>query len=223
MRDWRRRRQWVGSYLLDKCAHDIDIASMITGSLADRVVSFADRSVFVPSNRELDVVDGPFHRTPGGWNAIDDTFGSDADVADHQVAMLHYGNGIKLSFHTNTSTGFPQRTWLIAGTRATMAVRLYRGRVEVRDVVSGERDVHDLPVGPFDEHFGADPAMANDLARHLFDGAPFPVSSLDALIAGLTIMAIDDSAESGEVVRCAPMWDMLRSLAPTQMAAWTGR
>ena len=48
--------------------------------------------------------------------------------------------------------------------------------------------------------------MARDLLASLAEGSPFPVTPFDSLEAGLTVMAIDEAMESGEVLDCRPMW-----------------
>jgi hypothetical protein len=48
--------------------------------------------------------------------------------------------------------------------------------------------------------------MARDLLATLRDGAAFPVTPFESLEAGLTVLAIDEAMESGEVLDCRPMW-----------------
>ena len=47
-RDWRRFRKFTGSYLLEKCCHDLDILTWFAGALPRRVASFGGRAVFTP-------------------------------------------------------------------------------------------------------------------------------------------------------------------------------
>jgi hypothetical protein len=49
--------------------------------------------------------------------------------------------------------------------------------------------------------------MARDIAAHLTEGAPLPVSVNDALEAGLLAMSIDEARRSATVVDMAPAWD----------------
>ena len=48
--------------------------------------------------------------------------------------------------------------------------------------------------------------MARDLQASLEHGVPFPVAPFDSLEAGLTVMAIDEAMQSGEMLDCRPMW-----------------
>jgi hypothetical protein len=51
--------------------------------------------------------------------------------------------------------------------------------------------------------------MGRDLAAHLLTGAPFPVNAYDAMVAGLTVMAIDRAMRENTVIDCRPMWTKL--------------
>jgi copper(I)-binding protein len=64
-----------------------------------------------------------------------------------------------------------------------------------------------------DLHNGADQAMALDLKATLEEGKAFPVTPRESMEAGLTVMAIDEAAASGQTVDCAPMWAELDEAA----------
>lgn len=211
-RNWRRRRDWGGSYLLDKVCHDFDIFSRIAGARAARVASFGGRSIFTPQRaderRVYDDGSAAFVGADPGWMGSNDPFQSDMDVTDHQVAMVEYQNGVRLSFHSNTLTGLQERRWYIAGTRATLIADLVRNRLMMRaplDLVRPERI--DFGGRTEDNHNGADQAMARDLRAALEGQAAFPVTPHDSLEAGLTVMAIDQAMDEGRLVDCGPIWD----------------
>jgi hypothetical protein len=107
-----------------------------------------------------------------------------------------------------------QRRWLLAGTRATLEADLVENSLLMRDVVSGEPTLRETFDGDAAGHSGADEAMARDLAHHMIDGKPFPVAAYDALVAGITVMAVDRAARTGELVDCAPWWRELDALYP---------
>ena len=215
MRDWRRREEFGGSFLLDKCCHDFDIYRSFIGSLPKRVASFGGRTIFTSENGVM--LNGPTYEDGTaaysvwrkGWNTSNATFGSDADVADHQVAIVEYENGVRLSFHANTHAGLPQRRWYFAGTAGAMEADLVSDTLQVRDAL-GLKPAESIPVETGSGgHDGMDPAMGRDLAAHLLDDAPFPVNAYDAIVAGLTVMAIDRAMRENTVVDCAPMWERL--------------
>lgn len=218
-RDWRRRSEWGGSFLLDKCCHDFDLYRLFVGALPSRVVSFAGRSIFSEdgaalADRRYPSGHAPYRLWPRGWQAAEDSFAGDGDAADHQVALVEYANDVRLAFHVNSHSGVVQRRWLLAGTLGTLEADLQENRLLLRDVVSGEEAIRESfeldPAG----HSGADVAMARDLAGHMLDGRPFPVSAYDALVAGLTVMAVDRAAQTGQVVDCQPLWHQLDALFP---------
>jgi len=48
--------------------------------------------------------------------------------------------------------------------------------------------------------------MATDLLAALDGRTVFPVNPFESMEAGLTVMAIDESMATGEVLDCRPMW-----------------
>ena len=210
-RNWRRRQDWGGSYLLDKVCHDFDIFSRLAGARAERVASFGGRRIFTPeragARRTYDDSSEAFVMTDPGWSGSNDAFQSDMDVTDHQVALVEYQNGVRLAFHSNTLTGLQERRWYIAGTEATLIADLVRNKLMIRsalDRVKPERI--DFGSRTDDNHNGADQAMALDLLASLEGRAAFPVTPHDSLEAGLTVMAIDRAMGERRVVECAPIW-----------------
>jgi predicted dehydrogenase len=214
-RNWRRKNAWGGSFLLDKVCHDFDIFNALIGSRAARVASFGGRSIFDdPDQRpkEANYPDGHavYGAWPGGWSAEPDAISADGDANDHQVAIVEYANGVRLSFHANSHNSLRERRWTIVGTKGTIIAELYRNtliwrtapmpapvqRIEFKEITA-------------DGHNGADEAMAADLLAALTDGRAFPANPDAALEAGLTVMAIDRAAEMGEVVDLNGWWRQL--------------
>ena len=212
-RNWRRKREWGGSFLLDKVCHDFDILAEIAGARPQRIVSFGGRGIFrgdrEPASRSYSDGSGAFEMWPGGWAADADAFASDMDVTDHQTALIEYTNGVQLSFHSNSNTGLRERRWYVAGTEGTLIADLVRNRLMWRrnlDLAPPFRK--QFPISESD-HNGADFAMARDLIATLEDEREFPVSPFQAIEAGLTVMAIDKALALGQVVDCTAMWTTL--------------
>jgi predicted dehydrogenase len=205
-RDWRRRRAFAGSYLLDKCCHDLDLLNAVAGARPRRVASFAANRIFTRAHADLDTP--PRYRNwPTGWPSGERIFDSDADTADVQTILLEYTNGVIGTFHTNSHVNPPRRAWFIAGMEASMDVDLRGARLQLhpaRDGVAGEECRFDS--GSVRDHHGADPAMARDLAAAWLENVAFPVTVQDALVAGLTAMAADTAAETGVVSDLAATW-----------------
>lgn len=202
-RNWRRRQDWGGSFILDKVCHDFDIFGCLAGARPARVASFGGRGVFQPDNSARLAA----HDHHGaGWSGANDAFNSDMDVADHQVALVEYANGVRLSFHSNSNTALQERRWYIAGSEGTLIADLVRNRLMMRRTDSADKPERiDFGERTEDLHNGADQAMARDLAAAL-GGAAFPVTPQESLEAGLTVMAIDKAMADRTLVDCAPMW-----------------
>jgi predicted dehydrogenase len=223
-RDWRRRQEWAGSFLLDKCCHDFDLYRLFVGARPLRVASLGGRDLFKGDNAELDERryrsgQQPYRAWPKGWQDSGAVFQGDADVTDNQVAIVEFENGVRLAFHANSHSSVVQRRWLICGTHGTLEADLVENHLLVRDVMSGESAVRERFEGGLEGHSGADASMARDLADHMLDGKPFPVSVYDALVAGLSVMAVDRAARTGEVVDCGSWWSELDRLYPAASAA----
>ena len=225
-RNWRRKAEWGGSYLLDKVCHDFDIFGRIAGGRPAKVASFGGRRIFTPERaaRPRTYNDGEtaYGMRDAGWAGANDAFQSDMDVTDHQTALLEYENQVRLSFHANSHVALPERRWYVAGTEGTLIADLVRNKLMVRRALD-RRKPERIEYGGLtaDAHNGADQAMAVDLKATLETGAPFPVTPFESLEAGLTVMAIDRAMALGEVLDCAPMWaayDEARSTVPLQTA-----
>jgi len=210
-RNWRRRVEWGGSFMLDKVCHDFDIFGRLAGARPARVASFGGRRIFTPERasapRAYEDGTPAYGLTNPGWRGANDAFQSDMDLADHQTALVDYENGFRLSFHSNSNVALAERRWYLAGAEGTLIADLVRNRLMIRRTLHrGKPERIDYGGLTADAHNGADQAMALDLAATLDGLAPFPVTPWDSLVAGLTVMAIDRAMETREVVDCAPIW-----------------
>ena len=217
-RNWRRRKDWGGSYLLDKVCHDFDIFNRLAGARPARVASFGGRSIFTPEEaarpRTYDDGQPAYVMHDAGWSGANDAFQSDMDVTDHQTAMVEYASGLRLSFHANSHVALQERRWYLAGTDGTLVADLVRNRLTFRRTLArGRPEKMEFGHLTDDNHNGADQAMARDLKATLETGATFPVTPADSLVAGLTVMAIDQAMDEGRVVDCGPVWAAYDSAA----------
>lgn len=211
MRDWRRYEKWAGSFMLEKCCHDLDLYNGLIGARPMRVASFGGRATFVPENdpRAEGVNDlSIFHRKPSGWNGTDRVFDTDADIIDHQVAIIEYANGVGMNFHTNLNAPDQYRRFAVFGTRGQAEGDFIRGFLNVTDVLSESRVVErEYAETALSQHYGADERMAAEVVAHVTEGGPLPVSPTDALEAGILALAMDDARRARRVVDLAPVWD----------------
>lgn len=214
MRDWRRYTAYSGGFMLEKCCHDIDLYHMITGSRPVRVASFGGKRIFTPENApKSNSMMELYHTTPSIWETSDDPFNSDADIIDHQNAILSFENGITMSFHTNLNVPDQSRRFCVIGTKGMAEGDLQRGQLRVTDAQTSAQlvdinynDQPDLQI----DHYGADKQMTIELTAFLRGQIKsLPVSVVDAIEAGISAMALDEARTTGNVIDLTRTWAKL--------------
>lgn len=210
MRDWRRYEKYAGSFMLEKCCHDLDLYNGVMGCRPRYVASFGGRRSFVPDNapqgagaNDLEV----YHRKPSGWEGSDKVFDSDGDIIDFQTALVQYENGAALTFHTNLNVPDDFRRFAVIGAKGMAEGDFVRNYFKLTDSRTSER-VEDKTYKGTDlsVHYGADEQMAADILKHMLEGTPLPVSVVDALEAGLLALSMDEAMASRTVVDMTPIW-----------------
>jgi len=206
MRDWRRYERYSGCFMLEKCCHDLDLYQGAVGARPSRVASFGGRKSFVPGNAAQ--TNGEvYHRKPSGWQGADKVFDSDGDIIDYQTALIEYANGVSMTFHTNLNVPDHFRRFAVIGSKGMAEGDFVRNFLKVHDAYSSDCLVDKTYVNTeLSDHSGADERMVADIAAHLTQGAPLPVSVIDALEAGLTAIKIDEARKTGTVVDLAATW-----------------
>ncbi len=211
MRDWRRYEKYSGSFMLEKCCHDLDLYNGIVGVRPERVASFGGRRSFIPANdpRNEGVNDMTmFHSKPSGWQGSDKVFDSDGDIIDFQVAIVEYANGVGMNFHTNLNVPDQYRRFAIMGSRGMAEGDFIRGYLDIHEVLSGNKVVENkYAATKLSQHYGADEQMAADLLAHVRTGQHLPVSTLNALEAGILALAMDEARLKRTLVDLRPVWD----------------
>ena len=210
MRDWRRYERYSGSFMLEKCCHDLDLYNGVMGCRARFVSSFGGRRTFVPKNapqsagvNDLEV----YYRKPSGWLGSDKVFDGDGDIIDFQTAMIEYENGAALTFHTNLNVPHDFRRFAVIGHQGMAEGDFIRNYFQVTDSRSSDRLIdRTYQTSELSQHYGADEQMAADILAHLADGAALPVSVIDALEAGLLALTTDQARRERRVVDMAPLW-----------------
>ena len=210
MRDWRRYERYSGSFMLEKCCHDLDLYNGVMGCRPAKVASFGGRKTFIPKNapeaqgiNDMEV----YFRKPGGWMASDKVFDTDADIIDFQTAIVEYANGSSLCFHTNLNVPDEYRRFAVMGAKGMAEGDFVRNFFRVHDARTSQKLIDTVYSGTeLSVHYGADEQMARDIANHLVDGTPLPVSVVDALEAGLLAMSMDQARKTKSVVDMGPIW-----------------
>jgi len=210
MRNWRRKEKYSGGFMLEKCCHDIDFYSMITNSRPIKVASFGGRTSFIPSNQPKDSMEEYTKYNLEGWEAKEKVFDSDADIVDHQVAIIEYESGATLAFHTNMRVPDEFRRFAVIGTNGMVEGDFVRGFLKAHDqknnILLDEN--YGAAFGMIKGHYGADSLMLKDINNHLInsESSQLPVGVIDCMEAGVVAMKIDESRKSGKVIDLSSTW-----------------
>ena len=213
MRNWRRKEKFSGGFMLEKCCHDIDFYNMIVGCRVKRVASFGGRSSFIPENKPEKNLEEFTKYNLNGWEAKESVFDSDADIVDHQVAIIEYENGATLAFHTNMRVPDEFRRFAVIGTNGMVEGDFVRGFLKAHDQQNNvvlEED-YGAAFGKEKGHYGADNLMLKDINQHLINSEKInlPVGVKDCIEAGLIAMKIDESRKTGKIIDLTSCWSRL--------------
>jgi predicted dehydrogenase len=202
--NWRRHRAVAGTHLLEKCCHDIDLANWFAGAAVRRVASFAGLGVFTAAHRAWE----ERHRMEDGRSAYRlwpdahgiSPFNDDKDIADNQVAILEYANGVRAVFHTNCHAGIPERRFSMCGTEGGLRADALTAVIEVRRIGLDAESRFER-IGEGEGHAGADEPMARHLAASIVEGAAPSAGIEEAEASACVAFAMDAAADSGQVVQ----------------------
>ena len=215
MRNWRRKEKYSGGFILEKCCHDIDFYSMIVKSRPTKVASFGGRHSFIPENQPKESIQEYTKYNLEGWEARKEVFDSDADIVDHQVAIIEYENGATLAFHTNMRVPDEFRRFAVIGTNGMVEGDFVRGYLKAHDqknnIILDEN--YGAAFGEIKGHYGADSLMLKDINNHLINSkiSELPVGVIDCMEAGLVAMKIDESRKTGKIIDMKETWKIFDS------------
>ena len=213
MRNWRRKEKFSGGFMLEKCCHDIDFYNMIVGCRVKRVASFGGRNSFIPKNKPKENLEEYSKYNLFGWEAKENVFDSDADIVDHQVAIIEYENGASLAFHTNMRVPDEFRRFAVMGTNGMVEGDFVRGFLKAHDQQNNiilDED-YGAAFGMVKGHYGADNLMLKDINQHLTnsDKINLPVGVKDCIEAGVVAMKLDESRKTGKIIDLTSSWNRL--------------
>ena len=215
MRNWRRKEKYSGGFMLEKCCHDIDFYSMVVKSRPIKIASFGGRHSFIPQNQPKDSIEEYTKYNLQGWEAKENVFDSDADIVDHQVAIIEYENGATLAFHTNMRVPDEFRRFAVIGTNGMVEGDFVRGYLKAHDqknnILLDEN--YGAAFGMVKGHYGADSLMLKDINDYLVNPKTslLPVGVIDCMEAGLVAMKIDESRKTGKIIDMTETWKIFDS------------
>tara|TARA_B100000427_G_scaffold287272_1_gene261776 strand:- start:57 stop:1202 length:1146 start_codon:yes stop_codon:yes gene_type:complete len=216
MRNWRRKEKYSGGFMLEKCCHDIDFYSMITNSRPIKVASFGGRNSFIPKNKPNESIEEYTKYNLEGWESEEKVFDSDADIVDHQVAIIEYENGATLAFHTNMRVPDEFRRFAVMGTNGMVEGDFVRGFLKAHDQKNNliiDED-YGAAFGMTKGHYGADNLMLKDINDHIINSelSTLPVGVIDCMEAGIVSMKIDESRKNGKIIDLTSTWKNIDSI-----------
>ena len=208
--DWRRKTEWAGTHLLEKCCHDLDLVNWLLESRARQVASFGGTDFFTPENvGEMDRVG----KSPEGKDAFmtwpslvqENPFTSDKDITDNQVAIIEFENNVRATFHTNACAAITERRMYICGAHGTIRADVLTGDIELKRV-GFDTELQKIDSGTAGMHGGGDAVLGKELADSMLHGKPAASTLEDGLLSAVTAFGIDQAMHSGSVVQMQELW-----------------
>ena len=214
------RRSALGSWLLEKSCHDIDLINWISAGQCVRVASFGSRSHFLPRTDvpEQCTSDCPidneclFSATKLYRSQENDESGrtrviprgcvyhSGSDLVDHQTAILEYDNAVTAAFSLLPLTHEQSRYVHICGSDATLRGISARNAIRVHPYDGGEPIVCDTAPAA-GSHGGADPNIVHAFLDWLEDpGRPPKTTGREGLEAMVVCEGINIAVQERRVV-----------------------
>lgn len=218
--DWRRKTEWAGSHLLEKCCHDIDLVNWMVESTAIKAASFGGCDFFKPENE--------FHIQRVGKNEsgvdsfqtwqkkregsmgipgnIINPFNDDKDILDNQVAIIQFANQVRTTFHTNCMSGLPERRMYICGTEGTIRSDVISGEIQLKRI-GFNTQIENKSTTSNGGHGGGDEILAESIVQSMLNKMA-PKSNLeDGLRAAITVFGIDQAQNTCQVTDLTPLWE----------------
>ncbi len=213
------RSEIIGSWLMEKCCHDLDQLAWIIGSRCVRVGSFGSRSYFKPREDvpdhctdncpiepqckfsayrfypELKEADCPLPK----WRSRC-VFNNDSNHVDHQSSILEYENGATAAFSLMSLGPTNNRQCRICGSDATLVADLETEQIRLHpyhqeEVVLDQSDVAG------DGHGGSDTQIIVAFFDYLDDPSRTPkTTASEGWDAMVTAIAIDRACKEKRVI-----------------------
>lgn len=218
--NWRRRSEFAGPMILEKCCHDIDIMHWLTDSRPAKVASFGSLRFFKAANADRFDAYPPtdkghpyYGRGLATGFAVGDEhninpFSDDKDTIDNQVAIMQLENGAHVSFHYCMHSAIKERRFYMCGTKGSIRADVLTGTIEYKPV-GWETETETIKPISGDGHGGAEGPMTDDIIACMFDNMPMPTTLEDGLAASFSCFGMEKSRETGQIVDMNEFWKLL--------------
>ncbi len=189
------KKDVIGSWLLEKCCHDLDLMNWLVESPCHRVASFGSRSYFNPRDNlpkyctdncpiENECIFSAFkfhpelkensEKLPKFYTLC--VYNSGSDLIDHQSAILEYSNGVTATFSLIPliQEERSSRFVYICGTKASLKGDWSKNRIRLFPHEGKEEIVCDPDLSEEREHGGGDPKIVSAFLDWLDDPGKLP-------------------------------------------------
>lgn len=197
MRNWRRHKELSGPHILEKCVHDLDLLNWFIDSVPTRVAAFGGNNVFCPENASLyDELSQEFDNWEGV--TLENPFLTEKSIEDNVVALMEYPSGVRVQFMATMGNAIPERRMYISGTKGTIVLELYSGRLEWRVLGQGEKPKVEIYAGG--GHGDGDRFLTRSLADSILKGEKPICSGREGLQSAVVALAIDEARKTETIV-----------------------
>ena len=202
MRSWRRRRDQAGSFVLEKCVHDLDLIQWMTGTPVTAVAALAGRDLYTLKNRDLlSPREDPYWEEKGNLELSHPFSDEPGSVEDHVSSLITCASGLFGTFQASAGSALPLRRLSLQCLTGWIEAELYSGTLRYRTCSMDAQQV--LSWSFTDLHGGGDGPLAAGLYRSMVsrdDQRDETAAGIQATMAGI---ALGESIESGEWVDIA--------------------
>jgi len=235
---WRSSSESSGSFLLEKCCHDLDMINFLVSDKPEKLSSFAERSYFVPEKnlaercRDCNITDeckyyapklkkyqigkerrNMSHLIPG--TEIDlCVFNSPKDIPDHQTVMLKYNSGVLATLTVTMNQPKTTRTIRIEGTEGQILGDIRENSIEIRRHSKNGEQKYEREFIKIDHdnsgHDGGDSILTNNFKKMIFENSSNSLAGLkEGIEAGLMVFAAEKSRCENKIIDMNEMFDSM--------------
>jgi len=222
--NWRRKTEWSGPMIVEKCCHDMDIMLWLTGSRPARVASFGGLSFFNAANANHNEIygvgkEGYKYYDKGlvtgaavGFEKNITPFSDDKDTIDNQVAIMELENKVHVSFHYCMHSAQLERRFYMCGTKGTIRGNVLTGTLEYTPVGWDGQTETVRPIEG-DDHGGAEIPMAQDIVNCMLRDVAMPTTLEGGVQSVFTCFGLEEAREKLAVVDMSGYWHDLARYA----------
>lgn len=210
MRNWRRKKEYAGPHILEKCVHDLDILNWMTDSYPVSIQAIGGNKFFVEKNADLY---GKYRDDLDQWKE-DETFRqfdqgnenpflSDKTIEDQVMAIMEYDNGIQVQFQATTSNIMPERRLYVTCTEGNLLLELYSGMLRYQHMTDDEPTDLTLVGGG---HGDGDEVIIRELRESMLEGTDPVCSGEEGLRSAVAALGIEKARLEGCKIDLNDVW-----------------